>query len=172
MGSHGSKTRKPSEEELDVLLRTTSFDKETICAWYRAFTRHSGGSNVMEVKEMMRISSYYCGRHVLRDGRLASMFSEGEGGKVSFTEFLTVHYLTTQGPQRDRLLWLFRLCDADKDGYISGEDLMETMSTCFENNRNTDQIRELIFRCNKTMSEDQFIKQCELLISNQAFVLL
>ena len=167
MGSKGSKTREPSREDLRVLLRKTSFDQETICAWYSAFTRHSGGRNVMKIEDMMRISSLYWGSQVTGE-RLASLFSEGERGEVRFTDFLTDHYVATRGSQRDRLVRLFRLCDGDKDGYICGEDLSETLSACNQETDNQDQVRQLIFTGqNRKISEEQFIRQCELLISNQ-----
>ena len=170
MGSKGSKTREPSREDLKVLLRNTSYDKETICAWYSAFTRHSAGRSVMKVEDMTRMVSLYEGSQVTGE-RLATLFSEGERGQVSFTDFLTDHYVATRGSERARLARLFRLCDGDKDGAISGEDLSRTLSAwCGQTDgQHQDQVRQLIFsRGERAVSQEQFINQCQLLIADRA----
>merc|ERR1719410_2988893 len=100
MGSKGSKPREPNREDLGVLLRKTSYDRETICAWYTAFSRHSSGRNVMKVEDMLRMCSTYQGSRLTGE-RLANLFTEGERGEVRFTDFLTDHYVATQGSQRD-----------------------------------------------------------------------
>ena len=172
MGSKGSKSREPSSEDLRVLLRETSYDKETICAWYSAFRRHSSGRNVMKVEEMARMCSFYEGSQVTGE-KLASLLCEGERGEVRFTDFLTDHYVATRGSQRDRLTRLFRLCDADKDGFITGEDLTGTLSAWSRQTENHHQVRQLIFtKENRSLSEEQFISQCELLISDQTLQVL
>ena len=168
MGSKGSKMREPSREDLGVLLRKTSYDRDTICAWYTAFSRHSSGRNVMKVEDMLRMCSMHQGSH-LSGRRLANLFTEGERGEVKFTDFLTDHYVATQGSERDKLTRLFRLCDEDKDGYISGEDLTQTLAAWCGESENHSHVRQLIFTEEKSnISEEQFIKQCELLISDQA----
>ena len=173
MGSQGSKTREPSREDLGLLLRQTNYDKETICAWYSAFSRHSGGGNVMKVEDMLRMCSRYEGGQLTED-RLARLFCEGEErGEVRFTNFLTDHYVTTRGSQRDKLARLFRLCDSDRDGFISGEDLTDTLAAWDKDTGRHQQVRELIFsQEERNISQEQFIRQCELLISDQALQVL
>ena len=173
MGSSGSKKREPSREDLRVLLRETSYDKETICAWYSAFRRHSSGRNVMKVEDMARMCSLYEGSHLTGE-KLASLLCEGEREEVRFTDFLTDHYVATRGSQRDRLARLFRLCDADKDGLISSEDLTGTLSAWSRQTDNHSQVSQLIFtkENRRSISEEQFITQCELLISDQALQVL
>ena len=172
MGSQGSKTGEPSREDLGLLLRETNYDKETICAWYSAFRRHSGGGNVMKVEDMLRMCSRYEGSQLTGE-RLARLFCEGERGEVRFTDFLTDHYVATRGSQRDKLARLFRLCDTDRDGFISGEDLTETLASWERQTDQHQQVRDLIFtKENRNISQEQFIRQCELLISDRALQVL
>ena len=153
-------------------MRETNYDKGTICAWYSAFRRHSGGGNVMKVEDMVRMCSRYEGSQLTGE-RLGRLFCEGGRGEVRFTDFLTDHYVATRGSQRDRLARLFRLCDTDRDGYISGEDLTETLASWGKEADNHTQVRDLIFtQENRNISQEQFIRQCELLISDQAVQVL
>merc|ERR1712154_201211 len=122
-----------------------------------AFRRHSSGRNVMKVEDMLRMCSTYQGSRLTGE-RLANLFTEGERG---------------EGSQRDKLARLFKLCDGDRDGYISGQDLTETLAAWSRQTDDHSQLRQLIFtRENSNICEEQFIKQCELLISDQAIQVL
>ena len=55
-------------------------------------------------------------------------------GNVNFEEFLMTLSLLTRGSLEDRVTWLFKLYDVNRDGFICRSDLEEiTSSVCLSN---------------------------------------
>ena len=167
MGSTGSKTEtRPSKSELRRLVRDTTYDEQTIVAWYQVFTRYSGGRNVIRVEDLLSMCSKYERRQMPSEERLGRLFSHGESREVTFTDFLTSQYVASHGSQTDKLTRLFRLCDADGDGLISLKDLNDTFSSWGEHT--DERVKQQLFTVSSnSVSEFEFITKCQRLISNK-----
>ena len=164
MGSKVSKTESElSREDLAELLRETTYDEETIRAWYQVFTRYSGGRNVIQVDDLLQMCSKYERRQLASEQSLRRMFCEKEAGKVGFSDFLTAQYVSTHGTRTEKLARLFRVCDTDRDGYISPTDLSNTIPEWAQQ----EETKKQIFHDNNgNITENEFIRKCELVISN------
>ena len=167
MGSSGSKKEaRPSKAELERLLKETSYDEETILAWYCVFTRYSGGSEVIKTEDLLAMSRKYDRRRIPSGQKVGRLFCREDSPQVTFSDFLTAQYVASHGSQAEKLARLFRLCDTDQDGEISFQDLSTTFSDWGEETE--ERLRQQLFTMNKkTISQYDFIRKCQGLISNK-----
>ena len=162
MGCRASKTdRGLSREDLTELMSRTTYSEETIGAWYQVFTKYSGGGNVIKVEDLLNM----CSKYDRRPERLGSFFCERENGEVAFAEFLTAQYVSTHGTQTEKLARLFRLCDTNRDGFISSQDFRRVASSWGQNTE-TEVQQRIFLKDNRAISENEFIRKCEAMISD------
>ena len=154
----------PTKKELSYLLKTTSYDRLTIEEWYKVFRKVCGKdsldsqkfTNLFQRFFPERISVQYC-QHVFR------AFNSRGNGEMSFTEFITAVYVSSQGSQEEKLRWMFKVYDVNNNGFITIKDLRQVLSQAgkIEKKTNVDEVWENLDRDNRGfVTEDQFLKIC------------
>lgn len=179
-GLKGPKKRKLSKETLGRLRHCTSFNDKELKAWHREF--HSGcSSGVMSQKDFEDIyKSVYNEKDVKEyASHIFRTFDTNGDQTIDFTEFMIGLSITGRGTKEDKLRWTFNMCDVDKSGSVSQEQLadiirsiMNIMGRSVDEAEGPEKTAEVLFRMididnDGSITVDEFVdaaKQNELLL--------
>jgi Ca2+-binding EF-hand superfamily protein len=131
-----SPKRTLSETDLDYIVSHTAYkDREALRAQFTNFlARHPDGYiGKKDFRGMMR--ACFPEKHGKQmdtlEKRIFNMYDENRDGHISFSEFMVVMYVLSNGTPEDNLKQIFRIFDADADGSISLKELKKVVNDIF-----------------------------------------
>lgn len=92
-----------------------------------------------------------CSQYLTLLDRLIAIFDEDGGGDVDFKEYVTtLSIFSSKGNKEQRLQFLFKVYDIDRDGYISNGELFLVLKMMVGNNLKDEQLQQIV---DKTIME-------------------
>merc|ERR1711936_1212052 len=132
MGAQASR-QGLAKDDLEFLEQNTSYDKDTICDFYKGFMAdcpegklnpdtfcdiYGKGFPTGNAKE-------FC-KHVFRT------FDSDKNGVIDFKEFLVSINVTSSGSPEQKLNWAFSMYDVDGNGYIDLEEMTKLVKSIYK----------------------------------------
>lgn len=132
MGCSSSKSIKLNNEDLDFLIRNTSYNEKTIKEWYHGFLQDSPDGKLDRTKFVQMYQMFFtkgnpeefCD-HVFRT------FDVDGNGHVDFKEFLLAVGITNNGTKEEKLKWAFRMYDINNDGSIQQPEMTKIVKALY-----------------------------------------
>merc|ERR1711887_69783 len=132
MGAHSSR-QGLARDDLEFLEHNTSYDKDTICDFYKGFMADcpEGKLTPATFCEIYGKcfptgnAKEFC-NHVFRT------FDSDKNGVIDFKEFLVSINVTSSGSPKQKLNWAFSMYDVDGNGYIDLEEMTKLVSSIYK----------------------------------------
>merc|ERR1712215_420194 len=132
MGAQSSRQRL-SKDDLEFLEHNTSYDKDTICDFYKGFMADCPEGKLTPATFCEIYSKCFptgnakefC-KHVFRT------FDIDKNGVIDFKEFLVSINVTSSGSPEQKLNWAFSMYDMDGNGYIDLEEMTKLVKSIYK----------------------------------------
>ncbi|GAV47564.1 hypothetical protein ZYGR_0H04100 [Zygosaccharomyces rouxii] len=130
---------------IDNLLEDTNFDRDEIERLRKRFMkldRDSSGS--IDKNEFMMIPGVSANPLA---SRIMEVFDADNSGGVDFQEFISgLSIFSGRGGKDEKLKFVFKIYDIDKDGYISNGELFIVLKVMVGNNLDDEQLQQIVDR--------------------------
>merc|ERR1712215_11031 len=132
MGAQSSRQRL-SKDDLEFLEHNTSYDKDTICDFYKGF--------MADCPEGKLTPTMFCeiygkcfptGNAKEFCKHLFRTFDIDKNGVIDFKEFLVSINITSSGSPEQKLNWAFSMYDMDGNGYIDLEEMTKLVKSIYQ----------------------------------------
>ena len=125
------------------------FSEDEIQRLYKRFQKlDQNGNGQIEKTEFEQIASIKSNPLA---SRLIEIFDSDGNGEVDFQEFVRgLNVFSAHGKKDDKLKFLFKVYDIDRDGYISNGELYTVLKMMVGNNLNPEQLQQIV---DKTIME-------------------
>lgn len=121
----GNSTSKVVSDEAEI-KKFSHFQAADVKDWLDFFnSNYSNGSmSVYDMESLFRML-FPLGQVEGFSSRLFRTINIGQTGLIDFSEFLIAFSILIKGSTFERLRWIFRFYDQDKDGVVSRDELSE-----------------------------------------------
>ncbi|KAI5169214.1 neuronal calcium sensor 1 [Pancytospora epiphaga] len=121
----GNQESKPKMSDLEV-RKFSHFPVEDVKRWTTYFTvNYPAGYMVQSDFEEIFLSFFPFGEVRNFCASLFQTINIGQTGNVDFSELLIAFSILTKGSNFEKVRWIFRFYDQDKDGFVSRTEMME-----------------------------------------------
>lgn len=180
MGGKASKSDKKNakteltDEEIELLLKNTHFNREQIVEWHQGFIKDCPKGKLDKKKFVDVYRQFY--PHGKADkfcGFVFRTFDSDQSGEIDFIEFLVAISVTSQGDIKDKLKMAFNMYDIDKNGSIDKKEMIKIIEAIYdllgEENRKGEnsppnRVNKIMEKLDKDrdgkLSSDEFIEGC------------
>eukprot|EP00126_Sphaerothecum_destruens_P007006 Sdes_comp19641_c0_seq1m11428 len=129
-----------SLEELSSMTDFTTSEVKRLAKRFNKLDKDSSGT--LTTDEFMSLPQ-------LKDNplveRVISIFDEDGGGDVDFGEFMrTLSVFSTKSTKMQKLKFVFKIYDIDKDGYISNGELFQVLAKMVGGNLSLPQLQQIV----------------------------
>jgi len=135
MGNKSGKKdpRALTEEEIQLLLENTSFDRSQIIEWHNGFMKDFP-SGKMNRYGFIRVYSqlYPKGRSEEYSRQVFKVFDANNSGEIDFHELMLSMQVTTLGNLKKKLEIAFQLYDIDRNGVVDKQEMTKLIHAIFE----------------------------------------
>ncbi|KCV68026.1 hypothetical protein H696_05494 [Fonticula alba] len=148
MGAHQSQLLANKEDQaasLDSLSRDVGLTNEELTRALIRFRRlDADGSGAVDHEEFAAVAGVSTNPLARR---IIQVLDADGGGDVDFAEFArALKIFSTRGTHLERLEFMFRVYDVDRDGFISPGDLFRVLRTMVGDNLGPVQLQQLVDR--------------------------
>lgn len=143
----GNTTSKVISDETEI-KKFSHFPAADVKEWLNFFNSNysSGSMSVYDLESLFRML-FPLGQVEGFSCRLFRTINIGQTGLIDFSEFLIAFSILVKGSSFEKLRWIFRFYDQDKDGVVSKDELSES-------------IEDLMKMIKGTISSDIDITKC------------
>ncbi|KAJ1940024.1 calcineurin regulatory beta sub-unit [Linderina pennispora] len=135
--------------QLEDLVGSTNFTAEEIQRLHKRFSKlDRDNSGTIDKDEFFSIPQL---ANNPLSSRLIDIFDTDGGGDVDFKEFITgLSTFSSKGREEEKLRFMFKIYDMDRDGYISNGELFLVLKMMVGNNLTPQQLQQIV---DKTIME-------------------
>ena len=123
----GYSRKKLSQKEIDVLTTNTAFSPSEIQDLYQCFTRldkdNSGELDRKEFRSLWKTKFAIKGVSSSQIDNYFDAFDTDGSGTISFTEFASALGILGPGTKEEKLRYIFKVFDEDKNGVLTADEL-------------------------------------------------
>ena len=128
------RTTELTSNRMDYLIKRTKFTREQILSYYQTFQKRCQSDRLTKAEFInfyqkffqSKTSETYC------EFLFQAFDSLSSDGFIQFDEYLLAIYIhSNRSTTREKLEWLFRAYDRDRDGFINFQELNEILHALF-----------------------------------------
>lgn len=167
-------TNELTEEEIDLLLNNTHFNRKQIEEWHTGFIKDCPKGKLDKKKFVEIYKQFYPnGKADKFCGHVFKTFDTDASGEIDFVEFLIAISVTSQGDIKDKLQMAFNMYDIDGNGKIDKKEMVKIIEAIYdllgEENRKGEnsppkRVAKIMLKLDKdqdgTLSSEEFIEGC------------
>ncbi|CAF0790550.1 unnamed protein product [Brachionus calyciflorus] len=130
---HNSKDfTKLSEQEIQILLENTPFDRDQIDEWHKGFLKDCPDGRMTKYKLIEFYKMLYpYGKVEQFCKRVFKVFDRDNSGEIDFVELMTSISITASSDLKQKLTLSFKLFDTDNSGTIRQEELLDVIESIY-----------------------------------------
>ncbi|CAF1426404.1 unnamed protein product [Rotaria magnacalcarata] len=131
MGNKPATKLRPAD--WDDLHQRTKFSDAEIQEWFKCFHKDCPtGQLTLEEFKSIYAQFFPAGDSSIFAEHVFKHFNTNGNNKISFCDFLSGLSITAKGDLKQKLEWTFGLYDADKDGYISRQEMLIIVDSIYK----------------------------------------
>lgn len=137
MGNKSGKGKKDStkltEEDIQLLIANTNFDREQIISWHQGFLKDCPKGELDKKKFTEVYKEFYPqGKADKFCGQVFQVFDLDQSGKINFIEFLIAISTSTQSDPKKKLRLAFKMYDIDHNGKIDKKEMEKIIVAIYD----------------------------------------
>jgi len=118
------KSKNVTEEDLDFLLKNTTYSEADIRDLYKKFIEECPEGRLSPQKFVQTYQSFFpSGNTEQFCDYVFRSFDMDRDGYIDFRELMLAVGITSRGSAKEKLRWAFRLYDADRDGSVAMSEM-------------------------------------------------
>eukprot|EP00768_Dysnectes_brevis_P009261 gnl/Dysnectes_brevis/915_a1016_3862.p1 GENE.gnl/Dysnectes_brevis/915_a1016_3862~~gnl/Dysnectes_brevis/915_a1016_3862.p1 ORF type:complete len:198 (-),score=15.21 gnl/Dysnectes_brevis/915_a1016_3862:60-596(-) len=139
----GSQQSSITQVEIDEIVSTTHFNQKEIRRLWRRFKRlDKNKDGCLTADEFLAIPELQMNPLARR---VISMFDSTGDDTINFRDFLkSLSVFSVRGSRQEKLRFAFRVYDLNSDGYISNEELFDTLKLVVADNLTDIQLQQVV----------------------------
>lgn len=143
--SSSSASSKLTEDEINIIIENTSFDRDQILEWHTGFLSDCPDGKMNKDKFKLFYNRLYPNGDVNKFCKHAfKLFDHDNSGEISFKEFMMSISIMQFGDLRKKLNLAFKLYDIDQNGYVDRKEMVKVVDAVYSLIDSDDERRDIM----------------------------